>query len=131
MRPQQSDMIRSSLNLLNGPIVFIVVDEALCDALILSRDGDMRSVALAELSLKRAQELRAQWAANLRDQGSVHESKVNGLIEGLRSVRAIMGDVWKWIVEPVLQVLDLLNPVSIPSTGCSENILTMRAPEPR
>ncbi|VDB86990.1 unnamed protein product [Peniophora sp. CBMAI 1063] len=110
MRPKSFDMILPSLNLLNGSVVFIVVDEAHCDALILSSDGAIQHVALTELSLKGAHELCTHWVANLSAQGGLRESELDESRDDLRSTQAVMEDVWKWIVKPVLQALDLLNP---------------------
>ncbi|VDC06464.1 unnamed protein product [Peniophora sp. CBMAI 1063] len=97
-----------------GAVVFINLDRSRCDALMLLPDSDSTVLALPELSLAKAEALRTQWQAYLKQQ-DVRErsssSRYQPLSGRVSSPHVILDRLWRWIVGPVLKALgmDLVN----------------------
>ncbi|KZV63933.1 TPR-like protein [Peniophora sp. CONT] len=111
LRPKRFEALVPSHDLLSGPVAFINVDKMRCDALILSPAGTVTSVALPDLSLKRASTLRSLWTTQLtmKDARAVI-SRREEPGRNLEILPRILGCLWRWVVSPVLKALDLLHP---------------------
>ncbi|KZV73881.1 hypothetical protein PENSPDRAFT_626581 [Peniophora sp. CONT] len=108
MRTKKLRALLPSLRYLNGPVVFINVDQHGCDALILHPDGTVASIELSNLSEERAIELCRLWTAYLRERkvrarglGSLGD--MDGTLNALYPVLECM---WTCIVQPVLKSLN-------------------------
>ncbi|KZV61916.1 hypothetical protein PENSPDRAFT_712980 [Peniophora sp. CONT] len=113
LRPETSDTLSiGSLQtqLMNGAIVCINVDNARCDALVLFAPGinkmTVSHVDLPDLSLKRAIDLRRLWTAHLKN-GMVRATSLISLGPEEPPLHTILESIWSWIVNPILDALDL------------------------
>ncbi|VDB86992.1 unnamed protein product [Peniophora sp. CBMAI 1063] len=99
-----------------GPVAFINADHVRCDALILLTDGTVKVVALPDISLQRATDLRSQWLLYLelhdaRERGTLRDTpRADHHSEEPISPRRILGRVWRWIVRPILEGLGIYGP---------------------
>ncbi|KZV59330.1 hypothetical protein PENSPDRAFT_595676 [Peniophora sp. CONT] len=120
LRPKPFSALIPSTALGDGYVVFINVHRTHCDALILTPGGLITSVALPDLSLKRANQLQLLWVEHLKsrrirmrasDSIEIRHSSLMPLDNG--SSDHLLAHTWNWIVEPILKALELTN--SIPS----------------
>ncbi|VDC04232.1 unnamed protein product [Peniophora sp. CBMAI 1063] len=93
-------------NALSGHVVFINVDNVRCDALILFPSGGIRAVALPKLTSERAETLRSLWSAYIVE-GRGRERGIPEDLAGIhtRPHKLLLGQLWSWIVQPILQNL--------------------------
>lgn len=110
MRPKKfAAFMPSSSMSLNGPVVFINVDRNCCNALILSPEGNKTVIFLEELTLEKAERLRSGWQSYLRENGVLERAmaKAQGRANsrGKNGAIGILGRIWRWIVQPILQAL--------------------------
>ncbi|VDB96099.1 unnamed protein product [Peniophora sp. CBMAI 1063] len=97
----------------NGTLVYINVDEVRCHALTLTRMGGVKLVSLPQLSQTRAHKLRTLWTKHVglsraQRRGMVSPAKMiygTGNLYGL-----ILGRLWMWVVNPILQALGYTEP---------------------
>ncbi|KZV68454.1 TPR-like protein [Peniophora sp. CONT] len=105
-----ADLLPSS-TLLDGPVILMNMDSTQCSALIISPNGSIATLALPELTLEKAEALRSQWQLYLhqqcvRERGSIanchrpHSKNTPGVVH-------ILSCIWRWIVHPILQSLNL------------------------
>ncbi|VDB99188.1 unnamed protein product [Peniophora sp. CBMAI 1063] len=112
MRPKTlSALLPSSALADHGFVVFVNMNKMRCNALILGPKGDVTSIPLPDLSMTKAEILRSKWQLCLR-QLDVREHRM--AVQQLPRSREdpstyILGCLWKWIVLPVLQALDLFD----------------------
>ncbi|KZV63727.1 hypothetical protein PENSPDRAFT_616250 [Peniophora sp. CONT] len=113
LRPKRLEALITPSGLLSGPVVFINMDKSRCDALLLSPDGKFASVDLSDLSYERAVTLRRLWITHTigdrtRARGSLSMGSRSRKLDPLK---AILGHLWKRIVRPILEALNLAGPV--------------------
>ncbi|KZV63917.1 hypothetical protein PENSPDRAFT_757623 [Peniophora sp. CONT] len=95
------------LKVSSGPVVFINVDRASCDALVLTPEKTIFIVTLPDLSFDKAEALRAQWRSYLQQ----HNIRERGLAarnyrhSSCTPVVRMLGCIWRWIVHPILKAL--------------------------
>ncbi|KZV76181.1 hypothetical protein PENSPDRAFT_623239 [Peniophora sp. CONT] len=113
LRPPGIESMFPLIKQLDGPVIFINVHTSSCDALVLFPDCELKHVSLPSLTGSRVRNLRAAWmqclqSSELRIRGAVTLDKFN--FSGRTTISGlILGRLWKWIVHPILQALDLLN----------------------
>ncbi|VDB87837.1 unnamed protein product [Peniophora sp. CBMAI 1063] len=133
--PKKFDALVLPPDLLSGPIVFINTFSTRSHALILHADGTVASISLPELSSERAISLQSLWAKGLagyRHRGFNTEPGVlptedeleliSDVAWALQRHSALVFDddevdiftrvlecIWRWIVGPILQFIDLAN----------------------
>ncbi|VDC07759.1 unnamed protein product [Peniophora sp. CBMAI 1063] len=110
MRPKQLSALLPSSTSFDGHVIFVNVDRTQCDTLIIFSNRKSTALTLPELSLVKAEGLRTQWQAYLRHQ-NVRE---RGLLasgqhrsSGTTPFHNILDRLWKWIVGPILEELEL------------------------
>ncbi|VDC07753.1 unnamed protein product [Peniophora sp. CBMAI 1063] len=131
MRPKKLAALIPPLSHSGGYTVFIHIDVARCDALVLHQDGSIVAVPLRKLSLGMAEKLRANWKRYLQQQGvraaRMAAVPIDRLPKGCKP-STILGHLWRWIVHPVLQALGIdskvLNGVLPHITWCPTGPLT-------
>ncbi|KZV68463.1 TPR-like protein [Peniophora sp. CONT] len=110
LRPKKLASLLPLSTPFDGPIVFMNIDDTRSSALIISSNGSITTLALPELTLQKAEALRAHW------QSYLHQHNVRERLTGNRhrphfknmpDVAHILGCIWRWIVQPILQALDL------------------------
>ncbi|VDB87833.1 unnamed protein product [Peniophora sp. CBMAI 1063] len=109
LRPKSfKDLVLPS-ELAKGPVVFINVHPTRCDALVLHPGGDVACVPLPGLSTDRALKLRALWTSQLRGAGvRVRAALHIGGGDDFTYTARVLKFTWEWIVQPILQSLQLL-----------------------
>ncbi|KZV73113.1 hypothetical protein PENSPDRAFT_319493 [Peniophora sp. CONT] len=141
LRPERySSLLRSSGESANGPIVFLNVDEARCDALAVFPAGVITLIPLPDLSLEKARRLRSLWARQLKEHGvrkrepgtqeapnvhpnarlklklaanhDSHPFRHSSFIQEDDPLDYLPAHMWEWIVGPVLKALNIPNPTS-------------------
>lgn len=114
-----------------GPVIFLNVDAARCDALGILPGGTITLIPLPDLSLERAHRLRALWTRQLtacsirqrepRSRGAL-QLAANPQSYPLRHSSLVQEDdpldylpalMWEWIVSPVLKALEISSPVEL------------------
>ncbi|KZV77212.1 hypothetical protein PENSPDRAFT_568231 [Peniophora sp. CONT] len=113
LRPKRFEALVPAPELMSGPVVFINVAGSCSDALILTPGGKLASVALPDLSFKRARDLRTHWTTNL-NQRKMRVRGVDSLDEledDFNPLHALLESIWTWIVDPILKALDMPNPI--------------------
>ncbi|VDC07775.1 unnamed protein product [Peniophora sp. CBMAI 1063] len=110
MRPKHLSALLPSSTSLDGHIVFINVDRTQCDALIILANRKTITIALPELSLAKAEALRSQWQAYLKQQNVRERGLLAPWQHRSRSTipsHNILNRLWRWIVGPILKGLKL------------------------
>ncbi|VDB91738.1 unnamed protein product [Peniophora sp. CBMAI 1063] len=112
LRPAKINSLLTSIEHLDGPVVFINVHSSSCDALVLFPNGGIEHIGLPKLSESRAQGLRSTWTEFLRSSGL----RVRGVIPAGRLVKGrmnmlgkVLKQLWTCIVRPILKALHFLN----------------------
>ncbi|VDC06893.1 unnamed protein product [Peniophora sp. CBMAI 1063] len=113
---------------LQAPVVFLTS----CDALILLPGGAVKHVPLPQLSNSKAERLRVTWTtlvhsrAPQRRGGELPTSSVlrasSRNSSGALS-RRVLGLLWIWIVQPVLEALDFIKPAEETNNGTLPHII--------
>ncbi|VDC07771.1 unnamed protein product [Peniophora sp. CBMAI 1063] len=111
MRPPKLSTLLPICAYLRGPVVFLNIDRSRCDALVLLPDRTIRPVPLPNLSLDKAERIRTQWVAYLqqRDVRQRMATCVNRSSDGTGAAIRILGCLWRWIVQPILSALEILD----------------------
>ncbi|VDC07035.1 unnamed protein product [Peniophora sp. CBMAI 1063] len=116
LRPAKINSLLTSIERLDGPVVFINVHSSSCDALVLFPNGGIENIALPKLSERHAQGLRSTWTKLLRSSGlRVRGStSVGSLAEGRMDILGtVLERLWTCIVSPILDALHFM--VEVPA----------------
>ncbi|KZV64379.1 TPR-like protein [Peniophora sp. CONT] len=112
LRAPKIEALMPSIELLDGPVVFINIHSSSCDALVLFPNGAIRRVVLSDITESGAQTLHATWmkflrSSDLRSRGAV---SVDRLISKSRTnmLGLVLERLWTWIVQPILEALHLI-----------------------
>ncbi|VDC07764.1 unnamed protein product [Peniophora sp. CBMAI 1063] len=116
MRPRKLSALLQSFTPLSGPVVCINVDRTRCDALIIHPEGTITTLHLSELSLAKAEALRSRWQSYLEQQNvRVRERSSSVRYRkcqlGSDSAARVLDRLWRWVVGPILRVLNLVEVV--------------------
>ncbi|KZV76179.1 hypothetical protein PENSPDRAFT_474000 [Peniophora sp. CONT] len=101
---------------LDGPVVFINVHASACDALALLPNGAIKHVPLPDFTESRARNLRSAWMRCLHSSDRrvravvTHDSRV--LRGGTTMFGLVLGRLWTWIVQPILEALEFIDNTS-------------------
>ncbi|KZV76186.1 hypothetical protein PENSPDRAFT_598806 [Peniophora sp. CONT] len=115
LRAPKIETLMPSIELLDGPVVFINVHSSSCDALVLFPNGAIRRVVLQDLTESGAQTLRSTWmkflqSSDLRSRGAVSVDRLRS--KGRTNTLAlILERLWTWVVQPILQALHFIEKV--------------------
>ncbi|VDC06470.1 unnamed protein product [Peniophora sp. CBMAI 1063] len=106
--PKKLSALLPSTTPLCGSLVFINANGARCDALLLLPNGCITAHTLPELSLAKAETLRARWQAylmqqDIRERGICAQCQYRS--DSTSSPHDILNRLWRWIVGPVLKAL--------------------------
>ncbi|KZV59764.1 hypothetical protein PENSPDRAFT_644770 [Peniophora sp. CONT] len=113
MRPPKFTNLLPGLKHLEGPVVFINTHPASCDTLMLLPDGTLVRIKLHDLTEKRAGLLRSAWLQNLEwCHTRVRRAVLPNTVPrrgGTTMFCRILARLWTWVVQPILQHLNLVN----------------------
>ncbi|VDB94140.1 unnamed protein product [Peniophora sp. CBMAI 1063] len=111
LHPAKINSLLTSIEYLDGPVVFINVHSSSCDALVLFPNGGIEHIGLPKLSESQAQGLRSTWTEFLRSSGL----RVRGVIPAGRLAKghvnmlgAVLEELWTCIVSPILEALHFI-----------------------
>ncbi|KZV62883.1 TPR-like protein [Peniophora sp. CONT] len=110
LRPKRLESLVPSPGLMSGHVIFINVHSSRCDAIVISPSGVTTAIPLLDLSLKRATELQRLWTEHVMDGRASAQRPLGsvGDIEGeLNPLKYYLKHTWTWIVQPILEALDL------------------------
>ncbi|KZV65079.1 hypothetical protein PENSPDRAFT_690210 [Peniophora sp. CONT] len=120
LRPKKfASLFPSSPELMSGPVVFIHVHSSRCDAVVVSPDHLVTLVPLADLSLDRAIKLRTLWTEQLKSHGVRMRAVVqtSHSRDNFTDLTRLLKLMWDWIVQPILQALQLPMYMNSQTTG--------------
>ncbi|KZV68464.1 TPR-like protein [Peniophora sp. CONT] len=110
LRPKKLAALLPVSTPFDGPVVFINMDDKGCSALVVPPNGSITTLALPELTLEKAEALRSHWQSYLHQ----HSVRERAIVQQHRphskkqpGVAHVLSCIWRWIVQPVLQALDL------------------------
>ncbi|KZV67445.1 hypothetical protein PENSPDRAFT_583940, partial [Peniophora sp. CONT] len=110
LRPKRLESLLPPPGLMGGPLVYINVHPSRCDAIIISPSGAISATPLLDLSLERAEELQRLWTDHVMGGRALTQRSLGsvGDLEGeLNPLKYYLRHTWTWIVQPVLEALDL------------------------
>ncbi|VDC02438.1 unnamed protein product [Peniophora sp. CBMAI 1063] len=113
MRPPEIKSLMASIERLDGPVVFINVDTASCDAVVLFPNGAVRHITLPDLTESRARCLRSRWmqclsSSDPRRRGALPPDQC--IIRGCSTMFGlILKRLWTWVAHPILQGMKLID----------------------
>ncbi|KZV76167.1 TPR-like protein [Peniophora sp. CONT] len=132
LRPPKLASLLLAIKHSDGPVVFINVHPASCDALVVMPDGSTASIALPGLTEKRSRQLRSLWMQNLgwcnvRLRAPVTPDMIN-LKGSANMFGRVLTRLWMWVVQPILQRLKMMNDAAVDNlphiTWCPTGPLT-------
>ncbi|KAE9400107.1 hypothetical protein BT96DRAFT_881550 [Gymnopus androsaceus JB14] len=106
LRPKKLSELVSACK--SGPVIAINVHETRCDALILYGHSQVAHVCLPDLSYKHAHNWYTKMSLCLKDTGLLQRKmylRRNVDIEGAGFLHKVLGQLWKCVVKPVLNVI--------------------------
>ncbi|KZV59939.1 hypothetical protein PENSPDRAFT_594675 [Peniophora sp. CONT] len=102
-----------SIELLDGPVVFINVHSSSCDALALLPNGAVKHIPLPDLTSDRGHNLQSTWSGlfkppDMRKRGAVPATRL--VLEGrpTNMFGSVLWKLWIWVVRPILQALNYM-----------------------
>ena len=106
--PKTFNALKSSLDLLSGPVVFINTHSTCCDALLLYPGGTLTSVSLPDFSTEKSRELLSLWLSQFDSRIPEQHGLplAHHTPEDIVPIEHVLEQLWTCVVCPVLEALD-------------------------
>ncbi|KZV76187.1 hypothetical protein PENSPDRAFT_747881 [Peniophora sp. CONT] len=102
-----------SIELLDGPVVFINVHSSSCDALALLPNGAVKHIPLPDLTRDRAHNLQSIWSGlfkspDIRKRAVVSSARLFLQGRPTNMFGSVLWKLWIWVMRPILQALNFM-----------------------